>query len=145
MNGTEARSTEAQPPRQRDQMPKWQQYLARLKYRVWSHYSGGTPKCSCCGETSMEFLCLDHINGGGNRHRQAAGLKSSSAFYRHIEDTGFPTGYRVLCHNCNSAYAWYGYCPHTSPEQSLATMKLAKTPTWIESFVPTPVDDRGGQ
>ncbi len=21
-------------------------------------------------------------------------------------------GYRLLCHNCNSALAYYGYCPH---------------------------------
>ena len=130
---------------QRDQMPKWRAYLARLKYRVWRHYSDGTPVCSCCSEARIEFLCIDHIDGGGNQHRRASGLVGSSAFYRHLVDTNFPVGYRVLCHNCNSAYGFYGYCSHTSPEQALATLVLANTPSWIESYATTPiVDDTDG-
>ncbi len=27
-------------------------------------------------------------------------------------DEGYPTGFRVLCHNCNCALAYYGSCPH---------------------------------
>src|SRR5215472_11159440 len=113
---------------------KWRHYVSRLKYRVWSHYSGGTPTCVCCGELHVEFLCLDHIGGGGNQHRRAAGLANSAAFYRHIIDVGFPPGYRVLCHNCNSAHGWYGYCPHTSPEKAAATLALMQVPAWAESL-----------
>src|SRR5258706_14541763 len=27
-------------------------------------------KCECCGETRREFLTIDHIHGGGQRHRK---------------------------------------------------------------------------
>jgi hypothetical protein len=80
---------------------------------------------------------------GGRQMGEAAGFKSSAAFYRYIPDTNFPSGYRALCNNCNLACAWRRYCPHTSPDQSLPTPKLAKTPTWIESFIPTLVGDNG--
>src|SRR3990167_5629647 len=29
--------------------------------------------CKCCGETRIEFLAFDHINGGGNEHRRKIG------------------------------------------------------------------------
>jgi hypothetical protein len=74
--------------------------------RVLAHYGG---LCQCCGEWRYELLCLDHINGGGNRHRQRVG---PSNLYSILERTGFPEGYRVLCNNCNMAIAFYGYCPH---------------------------------
>jgi hypothetical protein len=32
--------------------------------------------------------------------------------YVWLRDNGWPEGYRVLCHNCNSARGLYGYCPH---------------------------------
>ena len=32
--------------------------------------------CQCCGESQYEFLCIDHINGGGEKHR--ASLNGSS-------------------------------------------------------------------
>lgn len=70
--------------------------------------------CQCCGETRFEFLALDHVNGGGNKHRQKVGNKIA----RWLVREGFPEDaeIRVLCHNCNSALAFYGYCPHTTTE-----------------------------
>jgi hypothetical protein len=41
----------------------------KLKYLVLSFYSKGEPYCICCGEKTLEFLSIDHINGGGRRHR----------------------------------------------------------------------------
>jgi hypothetical protein len=29
-----------------------------------------------------------------------------------LKRNGYPKGFRVLCHNCNSARGLYGYCPH---------------------------------
>lgn len=46
----------------------------RRKYRVLSHYSAGAPVCVCCGESQIEFLALDQIDGGGTQHRKAIGL-----------------------------------------------------------------------
>lgn len=73
-------------------------------------------KCSCCGETEPTFLCVDHINGGGNRHRKALGsvviLRWLRQQLRHYDLEPISREYRVLCSNCNLAYASLGYCPH---------------------------------
>lgn len=79
---------------------------ARIK--VLLHY-GAT--CKCCGDTTQEFLALDHINGGGNKHRKEIG-KYGNHIYQWIIKNNFPEGFRVLCHNCNMSLGFYGYCPH---------------------------------
>jgi len=46
-------------------------YRLRFKIECFTHYSNGpNPFCACCGESDIGVLCLDHINGGGNRHRR---------------------------------------------------------------------------
>lgn len=82
-------------------------YRRKLRLEVLTHYGNGTPECACCREATFEFLSIDHVNGGGRRHRQSVG-----DVYRFLKRNGFPTGYRVLCHNCNNAIGAYGYCPH---------------------------------
>src|SRR3990172_5963982 len=44
---------------------------AALRREVLDHYGGA---CACCGETTLEFLSLDHKNGGGTKHRNEIGL-----------------------------------------------------------------------
>jgi hypothetical protein len=69
-------------------------------------------KCECCGETQYEFLAIDHRNGGGIADRKH---RSGGSFLRKVIKEGCPKDkYRVLCHNCNSAHGFYGYCPHQS-------------------------------
>lgn len=80
------------------------------RYRVLSHYSGGVPKCSCCGEDKLEFLAIDHQEGSGNEHRRQMGR--STRLFDWLHANGLPGGFRVLCHNCNCAIGFYGYCPH---------------------------------
>lgn len=81
------------------------------RQRALLHYGG---ECACCGEDRYEFLAIDHEHGGGNQHRKKlkAEGKGGSAFPRWLFDQGYPEGFRVLCHNCNSALGYYGYCPH---------------------------------
>jgi len=67
-------------------------------------------KCACCGEWRLEFLTLDHIDGGGNQHRKSG--MTGRKFYLWLKREGFPPGYRVLCMNCNCSIGFYGYCPH---------------------------------
>lgn len=74
---------------------------------VLSHYGGC---CTCCGENRYEFLGIDHINGNGKIHRQEVG--GGSKIYKWLVAHDFPEGFRVLCHNCNMSYGFYGYCPH---------------------------------
>lgn len=81
----------------------------RDRLEALMHYSGGDPKCACCGERTVEFLCLDHIAGGGNAHRRAVKASNLAGWLRR---RGWPEGFRVLCHNCNFARGAYGQCPH---------------------------------
>jgi hypothetical protein len=71
------------------------------------HYGG---ECACCKENRYEFLALDHTDGGGNQHRKTLG--SGGGMHRWLVRNNFPDGFRVLCHNCNMAIGFYGFCPH---------------------------------
>jgi hypothetical protein len=86
-------------------------YRQKMKEIVLSHYSGGVPKCACCGEQNMDFLSIDHIEGGGREQTRKL-KRGGTSFYRWLRDNGYPSGYRVLCINCNSALGFRGYCPH---------------------------------
>lgn len=94
----------------------WQK---RRKWTVLCHYGGNPPKCACCGEETYEFLAIDHIKGKWSQdeikqHRH----HSSNRLFRWIIDAGFPEGFQILCHNCNSALGFFGFCPHKHPEKS---------------------------
>lgn len=88
----------------------------RQRLEVLKHYSNGEPACNCCGESHIEFLTIDHINGGGNKHRQSLSdnkeIQGSGGFVRWLLKEGCPAGYRVLCYNCNVSLGIHGYCPH---------------------------------
>ncbi len=83
---------------------RWAQ---KLKAETIEHYGKA---CACCGETNYEFLCIDHINGGGNKHREEVGAGRN--FYSWLKKNGYPEGFRTLCYNCNQSFGYNGYCPH---------------------------------
>jgi len=86
---------------------KEQDRLERIAIRkeVLEHYGG---KCECCGEVTYEFLSIDHINGGGAKHRK----EINRMIVPWLRKNNYPEGFRVLCFNCNQAMGIYGYCPH---------------------------------
>lgn len=90
-------------------------YRKALRLKVIMAYGG---KCSCCGTKELEFLSVDHVHGGGNKHRKKIGYYASGqGFYKWLIRKKFPKRFRVLCHNCNLSRGFYGYCPHTkTPE-----------------------------
>lgn len=88
-------------------------YYQVLRIKVLEHYGGTPPKCACCGESHIEFLVIDHIEGGGTNHRSRMKNQSIGLWLR---TNSYPKGYRVLCHNCNSAFGFFGYCPHQKGE-----------------------------
>jgi hypothetical protein len=96
--------------RVRDKERKRASHVA-LRQEVLAHYSHGTMRCACCGEGHIQFLAIDHVNGGGHRQRQQIGRNSRATYYW-LKVKGFPEGFAVLCHNCNNAKAWDGECPH---------------------------------
>jgi hypothetical protein len=85
----------------------------QLRIQVLRHYSvGGRAACACCGETTLEFLQIDHINNDGAEHRRSIGRHSGDGFYKWLRANDFPPGFQVLCCNCNFAKGRYGECPH---------------------------------
>ena len=84
-------------------------YRRNKKIKVLNHYSKGLMMCSCCCETDIEFLCIDHINGGGGKHIKALGTTN---FYQWLINNNFPDGFQVMCYNCNFAKRDGKFCPH---------------------------------
>lgn len=98
-------------------------YRAQERLDALHAYGGENPTCSCpgCSEDRLPFLCIDHINGGGIKHREELCKDQKSnrdgkcnpgggVFYRWLRKNSYPSGYRVLCHNCNIARS-NGPCP----------------------------------
>lgn len=75
----------------------------QLKIQVLSHYSNDNdnPTCKTCGENHIEFLEIDHINGGGREHRKQLHLYGN-VLYRWLIKNNYPSGFQVLCSNCNT-------------------------------------------
>jgi hypothetical protein len=75
------------------------------KILVISQYGG---KCACCGLDQIDALTIDHINGGGNKHRKEVG--GTNGLYKWLVQNNFPEGFQVLCSNCNLVKSIRGVC-----------------------------------
>lgn len=95
--------------REKEYKKEWQQkhmqqhitnsmwYRLKRKVIVLSIYSKHKMCCELCGEDDIDVLTIDHINGGGHKHRQ----QIKQDFYWWLVKNNFPSGYRILCFNCN--------------------------------------------
>jgi hypothetical protein len=96
---------------------RWQ----AMRRMVMEAYGG--PVCSCCGETIYEFLTIDHINNDGAEHRRAIGQH----LYRWLIENDYPSGFQVLCMNCNYGKQRNGgVCPHKPLESSTTIESTSK-------------------
>lgn len=94
-------------PKNSESARKNRQLRKRL---VFSHYCNNQIACSCCGERDFGFLTIDHMYGGGNKHRKE---RNNQEIYKWLILHNFPTGYQVQCYNCNLGRARNGgVCPH---------------------------------
>lgn len=100
-------------------------YYDKLRRDAFDAYGG--PVCRCCGETIIEFLTIDHINGDGYKHRQEIG----GGILRWLRNNGYPEGFQILCMNCNFGKRNGRECPH---KRTLTTTNQTLTP---QSHVPT--------
>jgi hypothetical protein len=94
-----------------------QTFRDKVKQAVFGHYSNGSFACSCCGESQLDFLTLDHINNDGARERkrlrEVLGFYPAGVgYYRWLQKSGFPPGLQVYCANCNFSKSKHGECIH---------------------------------
>jgi hypothetical protein len=89
-----------------EKAPNWRggtkAYNERKKIEALSHYTvGGSIKCANPFHmhrtpiVDLDLLTIDHINGGGFLDR-----KIDSNTYRRLKREGYPSGYQILCWNC---------------------------------------------
>lgn len=87
----------------------------KLRRQVFEHYGN---QCACCGLDDWRFMTIDHIGGGGNKHRRATfngKLVAGMDLYRWLRKNNYPDGFQLLCYNCNCAQSRFGgVCPHQS-------------------------------
>lgn len=77
------------------------------KRQVFEYYGN---VCACCGESCLLFLTVEHIDGGGRKHRKTMGAQT---IYVWLVNSGFPGGFEILCYNCNCGKRVNGgVCPH---------------------------------
>lgn len=88
-----------------------------LKKECLEHYG---KICSCCGETIIQFLTLEHENGNGNNHRRKLFKHNVGGLhmYRWLKKNNFPKGYSILCMNCNWGTRYGNMCPHKKGEMA---------------------------
>lgn len=69
--------------------------------------------CVCCNEDKQQFLCIDHINNDGAKHRKELNIRAGFRFYRWLIKNNYPKDkFQLLCHNCNMVKHIYGKCLH---------------------------------
>lgn len=108
---------------------RWKQYYEKNKERVrarlrakhsknrdavFKHYGN---ECVCCGEGNRAFLTVDHVNDDGWKYRKRKDGNPSSHhnIYGWIVRNEFPSGFQILCRNCNwGKEVNNGICPHLS-------------------------------
>jgi hypothetical protein len=100
-------------------------YNNKCRDRVFNNYGR---RCTCCGESDLRLLTIDHINGGGTKQTKEIG----GNFYLWLIKNGFPPYFQVLCHNCNSGREINkGICPHF--ERGLMARSYTKYLTWLSN------------
>jgi hypothetical protein len=113
-------------------MPDRREYLAEFHRDEYAKQRGSVldhygRDCACCG--AVEQLEVDHIGGGGNRHREEIpGSVSGAHLYRWLIRQGFPHGFQVLCRSCNRHKAGNGRCwlDHSDGAPSYETQARAR-------------------
>ncbi len=80
-----------------------QNFQRQARERVIHHDRGGEPRCQCpgCDVRALPFLTVDHVGGGGGKHRREE--PAAVNLVRWLIKNGFPPGFRVVCWSCHCA------------------------------------------
>lgn len=101
-------------PEKKAKIKQWHHdYNLKNKLAAFDAYGGRF--CACCGESHLEFLSIDHIDGGGSKHRKEirGNPRDGKNLYLWLKNNKYPPGFGVLCMNCNFAKGHFkDGCPH---------------------------------
>lgn len=110
-------------------------HLRRLVFKAYGSV------CACCGEHRETMLTIDHVNNDGAEHRKAlmANAKThkwrsanigGTALYADLVRRKFPSGFQLLCANCNASKSRNGgVCEHqTEGATTIPRGSTAKRP-----------------
>lgn len=71
-----------------------------MKSEIHEAYGGAV--CVGCGKTDRRCLQVDHINNDGGQHRRRLAEEDPQLkFYHWLKRENFPSGFQILCANCN--------------------------------------------
>ncbi len=103
----------------------------KLKYETLSAYSGDPPFCTCCGETELSMLTLEHLNDDGKKHRDFIKGEGERVYY-HLKKMGYPKfmNITVRCMNCNFSRKILGICAHKLKKESNGEKKEKQLTIW---------------
>lgn len=109
------------------------QYWKALKHEVIMAYGGY--RCNCCGESTPQFLTIDHVNNDGADHRRLLagdcggnGKGASGKTWKWLKEKGYPDGFQVLCMNCNFGKQINGgVCPHKANPKDKELREFGET------------------
>jgi len=96
--------------RDRERLAEWiKENYSNWKQEVIKHYTKGKNCCECCGFSDQRFLTIDHIVPRSKTKEPRMG---GSSLYKYILNRNFPSGYQILCYNCNMGKRDNLDCPH---------------------------------
>lgn len=100
-------------------------WRTKLKLEAFEAYGGARCACKKCPEHKhphIEFLTINHLKGGGTKHRAKLGgvripgggfTMGGTATYLWLRRNKYPNGFNVLCWNCQwGVHINKGKCPH---------------------------------
>ena len=110
-------AVELPPSHQREYRKRYlSQYYLKCKIEAFNAY--GKVICCLCNENRIKSLSIDHINQDGCKQRKQQYRRTGVNLYAWLRKMGYPSGFRVLCSNCN----WLAYLEHKDK-----TMLLSQT------------------
>lgn len=99
----------------------------QIKDYAFAAYGGYC--CVWCGCTEKENLQIDHLNNDGKAHRKSLSDTDRKLFFRYLKKAGYPSGYQVLCRQCNV----YKYLLFKSGASTTECPKTkVGTPAWCQ-------------
>lgn len=85
-------------------------FNVKNKTLVFNFYGN---KCTCCGESELSVLQIDHIKNDGYKDLKYGRRLGGTHLYNEIVKRNFPSTYQILCANCNfSKLMGKGTCYH---------------------------------